>query len=81
MQIYPSWHPAKGLAIQDAEGVLDALCDALAWSGVPLPSLGLDASTWSGDSEHALLELGRCNLVTARKLITALHTVCGERES
>lgn len=67
--------------ISEAEGALDALRDALTRSGVQLPSLGLDAMTWSDDSGHALIELGRCNLDTARALTTALRATHTEGAS
>lgn len=66
---------------REAEGALDTLRDALRGAGITLPSLRLDATTWSGEASHALIELGRCNLGTARQLALALHTAPGAAPS
>ncbi|CAM5285755.1 hypothetical protein GCM10010329_19630 [Streptomyces spiroverticillatus] len=56
-----------------AEEARDELRDALAGVGVQLPSLGLDAASLAGSQPRPLLELGRCNLDTARALAAALR--------
>ncbi|MFE2277822.1 hypothetical protein ACFXAE_11320 [Streptomyces sp. NPDC059454] len=38
-----------------------------------LPSLGLDAVSCAGSAPLALIDLGRCNVATARALATALR--------
>jgi hypothetical protein len=56
-----------------AEAVAD-LQDALTAAGVTLPSLGIDlASCTSLVRPRPLVELGRCNLDTARALAAALR--------
>lgn len=60
--------------IADAEGALDGLREALAAVGVTLPSLRLHHSTWSGDDDGpGHIELGACNVATARQLAAALR--------
>ncbi|GGU92730.1 hypothetical protein GCM10010211_69350 [Streptomyces albospinus] len=56
----------------EAEAALDELADALKRNGIVLPSLGLDPVTYSGQRSLPLVELGRCNPQTARKLAAAL---------
>ncbi|MGD3106681.1 MULTISPECIES: hypothetical protein [unclassified Streptomyces] len=57
----------------DAEAALDELADALKRNGIVLPSLGLDLVTYSGQQALPLVELGRCNPQTARKLAAAMR--------
>lgn len=59
--------------IRDAESTRDELRDALGAVGVVLPSLGLDAASLARDVPRPLVELGRCNLSTARQLTAALR--------
>ncbi|WP_030889146.1 hypothetical protein [Streptomyces sp. NRRL S-1868] len=54
--------------ITDAEGALDALREALVGAGISLPSLRLHPGTWGDHTGVALIDLGPCNLETARKL-------------
>jgi hypothetical protein len=42
-----------------------------------LPSLGVDAAAYGSENRGILLDLGRCNLGTADKLIRALEEESG----
>jgi hypothetical protein len=64
---------ASARRISEADGALDALREALTAVGITLPSLRLHPGTWSDDSGSALIDLGACNLDTARKLSAALR--------
>ncbi|MFH9043101.1 hypothetical protein ACH4FA_27625 [Streptomyces sp. NPDC017966] len=57
----------------DAERAWAELRDALKAAGVTLPSLGLDAASCAGSAPLAWIDLGRCNVATARALATALR--------
>ncbi|WP_438486622.1 hypothetical protein [Streptomyces sp. S186] len=58
--------------IADAEAALDVLAAALERCGIVLPSLGLDLVTYCGQSPRPLIELGRCNPQTARRLAAVI---------
>ncbi len=58
--------------VGDAERACEELRDALRAVGVTLPSLGLDAASCAGSAPLALIDLGRCNVSTARALARAL---------
>lgn len=51
----------------------DELRAALKAAGVVLPSLGLDPVSCTGAAPLGLIELGRCNIDTARALAAALR--------
>ncbi|MDT0343281.1 hypothetical protein [Streptomyces litchfieldiae] len=55
------------------ELALRELREALAARGITLPSLGLDAVTAPDVCTYTLVELGRCNVETARRLAAALR--------
>ncbi|GGW90346.1 hypothetical protein O1M07_16315 [Streptomyces albulus] len=59
----------------DVETVIAELREALARAGVILPSLGLNPVSYAHRTMPPLVELGRCNTETARRLARAL----GER--
>lgn len=61
--------------INEAEQVRDELCAALHGAGITLPSLGIDPVAYTEDKPRPLVELGRCNIQTARKLTAALVNV------
>ncbi|MBB0244937.1 hypothetical protein FNQ90_12675 [Streptomyces alkaliphilus] len=68
-------HGPVGDEIEEAEAVCDGLEDALRAHGITLPSLCVDA----GPAAHTLasvapplVDLGRCNVETARALTAAL---------
>lgn len=65
--------------VRDAEQARDELRDALKAAGVQLPSLGLDAASCAGLVPLALIDLGRCNIETARALAAAVRPDGGER--
>ncbi|PZT75453.1 hypothetical protein [Streptomyces sp. AC1-42W] len=54
--------------VKEAELACGELRDALGAAGVKLPSLGLDVVSCVGPDPLALIELGRCNVETARAL-------------
>ncbi len=63
--------------IEDAEAACDDLEDALGALGLTLPSLEVDlgpGGEWRPASP-LLIELGRCNVATARALTTALRSI------
>ncbi|MDI3418043.1 hypothetical protein [Streptomyces luteolus] len=55
---------------QDARAELDA---ALTAAGIVLPSLDVDLIAYTDQRPFALVELGRCNITTARALAAALR--------
>ncbi len=59
--------------IKEAEDVRDELCAALYGAGIVLPSLRLDPIGCADENPRLLVELGRCNLRTARELAAALR--------
>ncbi|WP_407550747.1 hypothetical protein QOM21_16005 [Streptomyces sp. Pv4-95] len=56
----------------EAEAARDELAAALRRVDVVLPSLCVDPLSYSYEQPSPLIELGRCNLATTRKLIEAL---------
>lgn len=64
--------PAYG-TLADAEAACEELVAALRKAGITLPSLGLDPLSYGGEFSFALVELGRCNIPTARALAAALR--------
>ncbi|SCK50774.1 hypothetical protein [Streptomyces sp. WMMB 322] len=66
--------------LKEAEEARGELSDALSDAGVRLPSLSLDAVSCTGPGPGALIDLGRCNVETARALATALrHSNCPQK--
>ncbi|MGW4020892.1 hypothetical protein [Streptomyces sp. NPDC005009] len=59
--------------IQRAEAVREELGAALAGVGITLPSLALDVPMIAACHAEPLVDLGRCNLPTARKLAAVLR--------
>lgn len=59
-------------SIEEAEQARDALTAALKKTGITLPSLGIDALSYGNELSFPLIELGRCNIRTARALANAL---------
>ncbi len=53
-------------ALREAEEVRDELGTALRGAGIVLPSLSVDALAYGAERPDPLVELGRCNLATAR---------------
>ncbi|MFE1173494.1 hypothetical protein [Streptomyces sp. NPDC058773] len=61
---------ADGMA--EAEVACGELAEVLARSGIVLPSLSVDPVTYGYEQSRVLVELGRCNVATTRKLIDVL---------
>lgn len=59
--------------IKEAEDVRDELWAALHAAGVTLPSLCVEPAAYAEAWPRPLVELGRCNLQTARQLTAALR--------
>ncbi|MGW4158078.1 hypothetical protein [Streptomyces sp. NPDC004788] len=62
-------------SVQPVQDVVAQLKAGLAAHGITLPSLGVDPVTLAasgGGFTHPLVELGRCNLDTAQRLVVAL---------
>jgi hypothetical protein len=66
-----SWQARIG----EAQTVLRELTEALEGAGITLPSLGLDTVSYVDPHPQPLIQFGRCNLDTARKLTAALKVV------
>ncbi|MCK7627330.1 hypothetical protein MUU72_30265 [Streptomyces sp. RS10V-4] len=58
--------------IAEAEAARDELADALERNGIVLPSLSVDPLSYGSQPPRPLIELGRCNPQTARKLAAAI---------
>ncbi|MEU9121169.1 hypothetical protein AB0C96_15170 [Streptomyces sp. NPDC048506] len=56
----------------EAQVARDELAAVLKEAGIVLPSLGVDLVTYSSQLPSVLIELGRCNLETTRRLSAAL---------
>ncbi|MFF4699728.1 hypothetical protein [Streptomyces chattanoogensis] len=56
----------------EAQAACEELAAALKQVGIVLPSLGVDPIWLSDAWPRALVELGRCNLETAHRLIAVL---------
>lgn len=52
---------------------MEELRSALAKAGIVLPSLGLDPVSVAREAPCPLVELGRCSVETAGRLVTALR--------
>jgi hypothetical protein len=66
---------ADGMA--EAEAACDELAAALRRTGIVLPSLMVDPVTYGYEQSRVLVELGRCNVETTRKLIAVLEKAAG----
>jgi hypothetical protein len=70
--------PSPADAIEEAEQVRDELCAALRGAGIVLPSLGVEPAAYADEKPRPLVELGRCNVQTARKLTAVLGSAVGQ---
>ncbi|MEU6404678.1 hypothetical protein [Streptomyces sp. NPDC046985] len=61
------------VCVREAEATLDALRGALAKAGITLPSLGLDPAGLAREAPCPLVDLGRCTVETAARLVAALR--------
>lgn len=62
--------------MRSTEEVVEVLREALAGTGIILPSLCVDPVTGASEEPFALVDLGRCNTRTAERLASVLR---GER--
>jgi hypothetical protein len=60
-------------ALEEAEKAVGELREALARAGIALPSLRMDTASYVETNPRPLVELGRCNVETARKLAKAVR--------
>jgi hypothetical protein len=65
-------------ALEEAALALGEMREALARAGITLPSLRLDTASYADVNPRPLVELGRCNVETARKITHALRSEAGE---
>lgn len=64
--------------LAEAEEVRDDLAKALHGAGISLPSVRVEPASYADEWPRPLVELGRCNLRTARQLADALRR--GQRQ-
>ncbi|MET7294290.1 hypothetical protein ABZS79_19540 [Streptomyces griseoloalbus] len=62
----------SALCAEEAEEVVKELRAALAEAGISLPSLGLDPVSLAREAPCPLIELGRCDVETARRIAAAV---------
>jgi hypothetical protein len=58
--------------IRDAEAARDELWAALHGAGITLPSLCVEPASYADEEPRPLVELGRCNVQTARRMAAVL---------
>jgi hypothetical protein len=58
--------------IKEAEDVRDELWAGLHAAGITLPSLCVEPTAYADEWPHPLIELGRCNLASARRLAAVI---------
>ncbi|MEU0669327.1 hypothetical protein ABZ508_30460 [Streptomyces lavendulocolor] len=63
------------MGMVSVEHVVSQLRDELGRVGVTLPSLRVDPVSAAGEVPYPLVDLGRCNLDTALRLVAVLHEV------
>jgi hypothetical protein len=61
--------------LRNAEAVCNELNAALRGLGIVLPSLWVEPGGYASVDLRPLVQLGRCNLDTARKLLSALRSI------
>ncbi|MFF8290875.1 hypothetical protein ACF068_16840 [Streptomyces sp. NPDC016309] len=61
------------MGMRSVEHVVDQLRDELGRVGVTLPSLRVDPVSAASEMPYPLVDLGRCNVDTAMRLIAVLH--------
>jgi hypothetical protein len=64
-------------ALWEVDDAVRALDEGLRAHGITLPSLGVDPVSCAMAAPRPLVELGRCNLATARQLVELLAR-CGK---
>ncbi|MGW7519811.1 hypothetical protein ACWGJ2_29945 [Streptomyces sp. NPDC054796] len=65
-------------ARDEADSAAEELREALASHAITLPSLGTDTVTYASEYRYPLVQLGRCNVETARMLAAVLRTAWSE---
>ncbi|MFS8197052.1 hypothetical protein ACLVWQ_00030 [Streptomyces sp. CWNU-52B] len=61
------------VCVEQAEETVKELRDALASTGIKLPTLRLDPATLAREAPCPLVELGRCSVETAARLAAVLR--------
>jgi hypothetical protein len=61
--------------LRDAETVRNELNTALRDLGIVLPSLWVEPGEYASVDLRPLIQLGRCNVETARRLLSALRSI------
>lgn len=59
--------------LKEAEAVRDDLSAALRSAGITLSSLCVDPMSYADEAPQPLVDLGRCNIQTARQITAALR--------
>ncbi|AWE50966.1 hypothetical protein ACWD6Q_05465 [Streptomyces nigra] len=59
--------------MRSSEEIVASLREAFGAVGVVLPSLCVDPVTGAGKEPYALVQLGRCNVRTAERLVAVLR--------
>ncbi|MFI0983296.1 hypothetical protein ACH4SP_40595 [Streptomyces sp. NPDC021093] len=65
--------PTEELDIRAAEEAIRALREALTAAGLSLPSLTLDSASCAREVPVPLIDLGRCDVGTARRLASLIR--------
>ncbi|MGA5167655.1 MULTISPECIES: hypothetical protein [Streptomyces] len=63
------------MGMVSVEHVVSQLRDELGRVGVTLPSLRVDPVSAAGEAPYPLVDLGRCNVDTALRLVAVLREV------
>jgi hypothetical protein len=67
--------------LEEAEAVRDDLVKALHSAGILLPSVRVEPAAYADEWPRPLVELGRCNVHTARELAAALRKGQGQAKA
>ncbi len=65
--------PTRAEKLRNAERTRDELNSVLRALGIALPSLGVEPMAYGDENPEPLLDLGRCNHPTARRLLAVLR--------
>lgn len=69
------------VTLEEAEKVCAELDAALRAAGIKLPSLWIEATTYANDYLPPLVQLGRCDVDTARALLAVARAAPGRTEA
>ncbi len=72
-----SKQPMKAQKLRKAEDTRDDLSAVLRTLGIVLPSLSVEPMAYGDENPDPLIDMGRCNLRTARKLLAVLRSQAG----